>query len=204
MGYCTRGICGFWSSLHRLHSLFESKVWALDILVGTMRILRSALIFVLATGFATAQQHPRDGQIHDADTLAWWHTTEALSNDSMEGRDTGSAAYQRAAEYVAARFKAAGLKPAGENDSYLQTVPMHEVAVEPAGTSFVVERPGGELKLGFLQEITVGASEQALRGVPGVDVVSGRPRRRGRSVRHADRPHGDRADREQGDRPEVE
>ncbi len=128
-----------------------------------MRILRSALIFVLATGFATAQQHPRDGQIHDADTLAWWHTTEALSNDSMEGRDTGSAAYQRAAEYVAARFKAAGLKPAGEKGSYFQTVPMHEVAVEPAGTSFVLERPGGELKLGFLQEITVGASEQALR-----------------------------------------
>jgi len=138
-------------------------MWSLDILVGTMRILLSALIFVLASGLATAQAHPRDGQIHDADTLAWWHTTEALSNDSTEGRDTGSAAYQRAAEYVAARFKSAGLKPEGEKGSYFQTVPMHEVAVEPAGTSFVVERPGGELKLGFLQEITVGASEDALR-----------------------------------------
>ena len=57
-----------------------------------------------------AQPHPRDHEIHDADTLAWWHTTEALSNDAMEGRDTGSAAYQRAADYVAARFKAADWK----------------------------------------------------------------------------------------------
>jgi Zn-dependent M28 family amino/carboxypeptidase len=132
-------------------------------LVGTMRIFGSALILLLATGLAGAQAHPRDGEIHDADTLAWWHTTEALSGDAMEGRDTGSAAYQRAAEYVAMRFKAAGLLPAGDDGTYFQSVPMHEVQVEPAGSSFVVERPGGELRLGFLQEITVAASETALR-----------------------------------------
>jgi Zn-dependent M28 family amino/carboxypeptidase len=128
-----------------------------------MRIFGSAQIFLLATGLACAQAHPRDGEIHDADTLAWWHTTEALSNDAMEGRDTGSAAYQRAAEYVARRFRAAGLLPAGDDGTYFQRVPMHEVQVEAAGTSFVVERPGGELRLEFLQEITVAASETALR-----------------------------------------
>ena len=131
-------------------------------------LLAATLLFVfavskLAAQSDSAQQHPRDGQIHDADTLRWWHTTEALSNDAMQGRDTGSAAYQRAAEYVAARFKAAGLLPAGDDGTYFQNVPMHEVQVEPAGTSFVVERPGGTLRLGFLQEITVAASETALR-----------------------------------------
>jgi Zn-dependent M28 family amino/carboxypeptidase len=128
-----------------------------------MRILCPALILFLTSSFATAQAHPRDGEIHSADTLAWWHTTEALSNDGMEGRDTGSAAYQRAAEYVAARFKAAGLRPAGDDGTYFQAVPMHEVAVESAGTSFVVERAAGNLKLEFLQQITVGVSEEALR-----------------------------------------
>ena len=135
-------------------------------LVGTMRISRifsAALIFTLVTGFAVAQQTARDGEIHDADTLAWWHTTVALSNDQMEGRDTGTAAYQHAAEYVAARFKAAGLVPAGENGTYFQTVPMHEVDVQSEGTSFVVERPGGVLKLEFLQEMMVAASEESLR-----------------------------------------
>src|SRR5450755_2829610 len=95
-------------------------------------------IFLALGGVCTrAQQaHPRDAEIHDTDTKAWWHTTEALSGDSMEGRDTGSAAYQRAADYVAARFKAADLAPAGDKGGYFQTVPMHEVAVLPEGTSF--------------------------------------------------------------------
>ena len=107
-----------------------------------MRILSCAVVFLVATGVACAQEHPRDAQIHDRDTLRWWHTAEALSGDAMEGRDTGSAAYQRAAEYVAGRFKAAGLMPAGEDGTYFQNVPMHEVDVVPAGTSFVVERRG--------------------------------------------------------------
>ena len=70
--------------------------------------MRLFLAVLLCASAALAQggaaQHPRDAQIHDPDTKAWWHTTEALSNDAMEGRDTGSAAYQRAAEYVANRF----------------------------------------------------------------------------------------------------
>ena len=107
-----------------------------------------------------AQQHLRDAEIHDADTLAWWHTTVALSNDGMEGRDTGSAAYQRAADYVANRFKAAGLTPAGENGSYFQTVPMHEIAVVPDGTSFtLVGANGADTALKFLQQITIAPAD---------------------------------------------
>jgi Zn-dependent M28 family amino/carboxypeptidase len=109
---------------------------------------------------AQAQQHLRDAEIHDTETLAWWHTTEALSNDSMEGRDTGSAAYQRAADYVANRFKAAGLSPAGENGGYFQSVPMREVAVVPEGTSFtLVGANGAETTLKFLQQITIAPAE---------------------------------------------
>ena len=132
-------------------------------MLALMRMFAVAFLLCFGVAYSNAQAHPRDGQIHDADTLAWWHTTEALSNDTMEGRDTGSAAYQRAAEYVAARFRAAGLLPAGDDGTYFQMVPMHEVQVEPAGSSFVVERPGGKLRLEFLQEITVAASETALR-----------------------------------------
>jgi hypothetical protein len=105
---------------------------------------------------AHAQQHQRDPEIHDTDTLAWWHTTVALSNDAMQGRDTGSAAYQRAADYVANRFKAAGLAPAGENGGYFQSVPMHEIAVVPEGTSFtLLGANGAETALQFLQQITI-------------------------------------------------
>ncbi len=124
------------------------------------------LFAALASVGSYAQQHPRDREIHDADTLAWWHTTEDLSNDSMQGRDTGTAAYQRAAEYVERRFKAAGLKPAGENGSYFQTVPMHEIDLVPEGTSFTVVRENGtRVPLRFLYEITTTpANGVALEG----------------------------------------
>ncbi|HEY2780754.1 MAG TPA: M28 family peptidase [Steroidobacteraceae bacterium] len=123
--------------------------------------LFGALSLLLALGAyqSRAQQHLRDREIHDTDTLAWWHTTEMLSNDAMEGRDTGSAAYQRAADYVANRFKMAGLEPAGENGSYFQTVPMHEVDVLPEGTHFsLVTASGAETALQFLQQISISAA----------------------------------------------
>jgi hypothetical protein len=106
-----------------------------------------------------AQQHSRDKDIHDADTRAWWHTTETLSGDDMEGRDTGSAAYQRAADYVATRFHQAGLHPAGDNGTFFQSVLMHEVAVDTEGTSFTLLRDhGSELPIEFLQQITISAT----------------------------------------------
>jgi hypothetical protein len=85
----------------------------------------------------------------DADTAAWWATTAQLSNDSMEGRDTGSAAYERAARLVAARFGAAGLKPAGENGGWFQRVPMHEIAITRARIT------AGGRPLVFLHDFTV-------------------------------------------------
>jgi hypothetical protein len=122
-------------------------------------LLYATLLTCLCAVSLSAQTpaHPRDKAIHDADTLAWWHTTEALSNDSMEGRDTGTAAYQRAADMVATRFKAAGLQPAGES-GYFQSVPMHQIDVVPEGTSFTIVRESGNVKIEFLQEITIGAA----------------------------------------------
>src|SRR5438552_18102091 len=43
----------------------------------------------------------------------WWSHVQALANDGMEGRNTGSPAHKRAADYVATEFQKAGLEPAG-------------------------------------------------------------------------------------------
>jgi hypothetical protein len=85
----------------------------------------------------------------DPDTAAWWKTTVDLSNDAMEGRDTGSSAYERAAKIVAAKFAAAGLRPGGENGSWFQRVPMHEISLAPA-----IFRVGNR-PLVFLHDLTV-------------------------------------------------
>jgi hypothetical protein len=112
-------------------------------------------LFAQAIGGAPAR-----APISDADTRDWWKITADLSEDEMEGRDTGSLGSARAAAYVAARFKAAGLKPAGDGGAYTQTLRLHEVRVESQGTDFaVVRNAGGEARLRFLHEISVRPSE---------------------------------------------
>jgi hypothetical protein len=88
----------------------------------------------------------------DADTSAWWRTTTQLSNDGMEGRDTGSPGYDRAAALVAKTWAAAGLKPIGDGGSWFQTIPFEEVAIQRADIT------AGGKPLAFLSDITVTAS----------------------------------------------
>lgn len=116
----------------------------------------AAALALLAASCATVQAPPAGT---DADTVAWWRITGDLSSDAMEGRDTGSAGYDRAAKYVAERLSKAGLKPAGENNTWFQTLPLQEVRVEKEGTSFsVVRDQGGRTDLRFLHQVTVRPS----------------------------------------------
>ncbi len=97
-----------------------------------MRTIAAALALLVASCAST----PSAPAGTDADTAAWWSITGDLSNDAMEGRDTGSPGYDRAAKYVAHRFAALGLKPAGDNGGWYQTLSLKEVRVEKEGTSF--------------------------------------------------------------------
>lgn len=115
----------------------------------------------LMAGACSSVPAPPSGT--DADTVAWWSISGDLSSDAMEGRDTGSAGYDRAADYVEARFRAAGLLPAGENGGYRQTLPLKEVRVEKEGTKFEIESAlvtahqvrTAKVELSFLHDITV-------------------------------------------------
>jgi Zn-dependent M28 family amino/carboxypeptidase len=66
-----------------------------------------------------------------------------LSHDLLEGRGTGQRGGDIAAEYIAAQFALYGLKPAGDNGSYLQKVPF--VGITPgADTRFTLVPTSGE------------------------------------------------------------
>ena len=84
----------------------------------------------------------------------WWGHVKILAADGMEGRDTGSEGYRRAARYVASEFERAGLKPAGET-GYYQTVPLRDLRVEPASSSFELVRNGTTRKFLLNQEIGI-------------------------------------------------
>jgi len=103
-----------------------------------------AELTVLALAGMAQPPHPAD-----PDTRAWWATTVVLSNDAMEGRDVGSVAYSRAARLVARSLAAAGLRPAGENGSWFQSVAMREVIVPAA--RFTAD----DVPIRFLHYITV-------------------------------------------------
>ena len=59
----------------------------------------------------------------------------------MEGRETGSAGYQRAADYVALQFRSAGLEPAGV-DGYRQPVDFRVSQLDEARSSLSLVRDG--------------------------------------------------------------
>ena len=64
-----------------------------------------------------------------------------LASDEMRGREAGSHEYDIAAQYVAAQFYAAGLRPGGDDDGYLQRVPLVSYKLE--GDSTAIWIPAG-------------------------------------------------------------
>ena len=114
-----------------------------------------AFLPLMLAACATAPHTPGPA-IADAETRAWWAVTAELSNDGMEGRDTGSAAYERAAALVAEHWRRAGLRPAGEDGTWFQRIALREMAVESAGSRFEVVQPNGAARpLRFLHDLTI-------------------------------------------------
>ncbi|MEP6778389.1 MAG: M28 family peptidase, partial [Gemmatimonadaceae bacterium] len=58
----------------------------------------------------------------------------AFANDSMGGRRVGTADHERATAYIAAEAKRLGLKPAGDNGTYFQLLPLVSRALDMAST----------------------------------------------------------------------
>ena len=68
--------------------------------------------------------------------------TKFLASDLMEGRGVGQRGGQLATEYLASQFALAGAKPAGENGTYFQKVPL--VGVETGSGSKLTATAGGQ------------------------------------------------------------
>ena len=79
----------------------------------------------------------------------WWRHVAALANDGMEGRSTGSAGYRRAADYVTAQFRQAGLEPAGV-DGYVEPVAFRtrRIVEERSSLALLANGKTEALKLG--------------------------------------------------------
>lgn len=69
-----------------------------------------------------------------------------LSDDSLEGRGTGTRGYDIAAKFMAAQFETLGLAPAGDSGTYFQNVPLRSMKTDEAKTILTLTRAGkGEI-----------------------------------------------------------
>ncbi|HZT38225.1 MAG TPA: M28 family metallopeptidase [Bryobacteraceae bacterium] len=106
--------------------------------------MRNRFLAVLAAAAALAANID-----YTAEGQRWWSHVEALAADDMQGRNTGSEGYQKAADYVRRQFERAGLKPAGAN-GYFQPMKFDVAQIVEDQSSVALVRDGkaAPLKLG--------------------------------------------------------
>jgi Zn-dependent M28 family amino/carboxypeptidase len=153
----------------------------------TPRCLRPALLYVLlAPALAACDRAPAPAPAQPPasatpalDAAAAKRVradVAALADDRMQGRRTATPGFDRAAEYVAARMRAIGLQPAGDDGTYFQRVPLLSATRVAAGSRFEVVRRDRTITLRFgdqfLPAPDFGAAERSVRA-PAVFVGQG-------------------------------
>jgi Peptidase family M28 len=124
-----------------------------------------AAILLLGIGSAAATDWERAGR-------QWWKHVEYLADDQLEGRELGSAGYEKAADYVAAQFKQAGLKPAGSGN-YFQSVELTETSLDAAKSSLSLVRKGQTFQVPVPMEATLGYSTDSAASIEAPVVFAG-------------------------------
>ncbi len=97
-----------------------------------------------------------DGWIGDAEALR--AHMQFLSDDLLEGREAGSRGYDVAALYAANYFASLGLKPAGDEGSYWQNVPLLKITRDAAGAQMALIRDGRRQQLTYAEDFIVTSS----------------------------------------------
>jgi Zn-dependent M28 family amino/carboxypeptidase len=83
-----------------------------------------------------------------------------LADDLLEGRGTGQRGGDIAAQYIATQFALYGLKPAGDNGTYLQKVPMVGVTTLPESSFVLAPNNGAPMTLKLLDEYVASNQTQ--------------------------------------------
>ncbi len=92
----------------------------------------------------------------------WWSHVQGLANDEMEGRETGSPGYRRAAEYVINQFQSAGLD-AGGDDGFLQHVDFNVSQLDEPKSSVSLVRDGRVTPLELRGDTQIIATSATVR-----------------------------------------
>jgi Zn-dependent M28 family amino/carboxypeptidase len=102
----------------------------------------------------------------------WWAHVQTLASDEMKGRDAGSPQHKKAARYVAAQFREAGLVPCS-GSSFLQPVPLVRRSIREDRSGLSLLRGGAEreIELGRTAVMSLRATGRATRPVQDAEAV---------------------------------
>jgi hypothetical protein len=99
---------------------------------------------LLAT--AACAQNTTSTATPTVDAQQWWEHVKVLAADDMEGRETGSKGYERAADYVIKVLQANGIEPAG-TDGYRQPIKFTRRTLDETNSSISLIRDGQSRKI---------------------------------------------------------
>ncbi len=99
-----------------------------------------------------------------------WHV-KFLSHDLLEGRGTGQRGGDIAAEYMATQFAEYGLKPAGDNGSFLQKVPLVGITTLAETRFTLLPKQGAALNLKLLDDYEAYDQTQQPQSEVNADIV---------------------------------
>ena len=83
---------------------------------------------------------------------------EFLADDLLEGRGAGTRGHQIAALYVAQQFHMLGLKPAGDNGTWFQSVKLQERSLGDAGARITLIGPGDSRTFANAEGVVIAPS----------------------------------------------
>lgn len=114
-------------------------------------VVLSAVTFCVAACNPVEQEAPDDNEIVLGSITAGEIRAhmEVLAADNMQGREAGTAGYEKAADYVAAEFRSIGLLPLGDDHSYFQNIDFFETRLEPDSARLVLHTADGDIELRF-------------------------------------------------------
>jgi Zn-dependent M28 family amino/carboxypeptidase len=81
-----------------------------------------------------------------------------LSDDLLEGRDTGARGHEIASLYIAAEFEKYGLKPAGIDGTYMQRVNFVQANIDQSSISLSLSGSQGEMALNYPKQFLTSAN----------------------------------------------
>ena len=97
----------------------QTKHYPLAVLLAIVAIVSSLYLNSL---IAPAAPVAAKDLVADISTDRYMSHLSYLASDAMKGRGNGTPELEKAADYIASQFRAWGLKPAGDNGTFFQSV----------------------------------------------------------------------------------